>query len=156
MSIDLDQLTALEQAATPGPWAVEDLPWISEGNDGGADAALIVAMRNALPELIEQVRVAQHRLGSVAKDLGMDEPDTKVSPIGLHDERWTALRKQLGTTLSRAEAAEARVAHLEAGIKALADEWFRMSVHEGKTLITTSEAHRQLFALLNGTDKDTE
>lgn len=50
---------------------------------------------------------------------------------------------------ARAEKAESRVAHLEAGIKALADEW-----DDGYNLKYTAAWH--LRALLNGTDKDNE
>jgi hypothetical protein len=77
MSIDLDQLTALEQAATPGEWHVVPgspggLVWVIKNDVGrgvaayttAADAALIAAMRNALPELIERVRAAEIRCTS--------------------------------------------------------------------------------------------
>ena len=63
----LDALTALDQAATPGPWEAD--PVVVRGNGGrnavcdtrGSqvpthNAALIAAMRNALPALIAAAR----------------------------------------------------------------------------------------------------
>lgn len=50
-------------------------------------------------------------------------------------------------------AALARVAELEDGIRELADEWFHMSRDEGKTLITVTEAHRRIYALLGEADQ---
>jgi len=119
MNIDLDQLAALEQAATPGPWqyvpgyeAVYGPEPTDEQKKAGAarrevvgpvllavmeecyleaeTAALIVAMRNALPELIERVRAAEFRA-----DIRSD-----TAPM----------------YLDRALAAESRVAELEAWI----------------------------------------
>ena len=76
--IDIDALEALERAATPGPWTAtnrvrDDGVWMVErdGDDliadidgdnhecDAANAALIAAARNALPELIAEVR--RHR-----------------------------------------------------------------------------------------------
>ena len=73
--IDLDELLKLREAATSGPWEVEevshvinDTVWFSEiiktGDDekivnqgaGKADAAYIVAACNAVPELVARIR----------------------------------------------------------------------------------------------------
>ena len=80
--LDLPALSALERAATPGPWeAREDDSgatgiWQHETSDerlstrgraqhvgtaNSADAALIVAMRNALPALLAVVAAARAR-----------------------------------------------------------------------------------------------
>lgn len=45
MSLDIKKLRELEQAATPGPWTLNDAPT--------PDHRLIAAMRNALPELLD-------------------------------------------------------------------------------------------------------
>ena len=70
--IDLDRLQALHDAATPGPWEAVDCdngkallqrPHLLPRKVGhstelspGADSFLIVAMRNALPALLAEVR----------------------------------------------------------------------------------------------------
>ena len=74
MTIDLDELERLEREATPGPWVAwrseifpgsdakaydEDSIVCCEGQEGvarHANAALIVAARNALPELIRELK----------------------------------------------------------------------------------------------------
>lgn len=77
----IEELRALEQSATPGPWeavigdnqreawvlsgsgeALEVTPRPEDWNDAGlrdADAELITAMRNALPDLLAVVEAAQ-------------------------------------------------------------------------------------------------
>lgn len=63
----IDELEKLEKAATPGPWAEEEGDVMGPGDVNGyanwitsdaeqADAALIAAARNALPELLRIVR----------------------------------------------------------------------------------------------------
>ena len=67
MTIDIDKLEALQKSATPGPWihGYQDPRSIfaddagpsficTPGHDGDAD--LFVAVRNALPELLAEVR----------------------------------------------------------------------------------------------------
>jgi hypothetical protein len=66
--IDLDLLAALDAAATPGPWEAEHACVVAgppgkrtmsiydEGGHDHHDAALIAAMRNALPELLRIAR----------------------------------------------------------------------------------------------------
>lgn len=74
---DIDRLEALDRAATPGPWQVGygytdrgGLYTSIEAADGvtevlgensptDADAALIAAMRNALPHLLEVAKLAR-------------------------------------------------------------------------------------------------
>lgn len=64
----LDALAALDQAATPGPWraasgSVETIVMsetVATMRLDDADAALIAAMRNALPALIAAAREASH------------------------------------------------------------------------------------------------
>lgn len=90
---DLDTLSRLEQAATKGPWAVtregidtyvrdatgnalacdmQYYPWTFEPED----AALIAAMRNALPDLLaaerfrQQMQEMQGRIASMAYGRG--------------------------------------------------------------------------------------
>lgn len=75
---EIDNLCKLEKAATPGPWVATDEPdaaprtkvalesgrevascwWLTDpvAGHGRADAAMIAAMRTALPELLAEVR----------------------------------------------------------------------------------------------------
>lgn len=55
--IDLDELERLEKAATPGPWGFRTVDIADP--DHIPDAALIAAMRNALPELLRELKVAR-------------------------------------------------------------------------------------------------
>ena len=77
------RLSALDAAATPGPWELTDPFGIYRGVDSPhskdgivigatlpADAALIVALRNALPALVELARAAEAMLLHPA-DVGM-------------------------------------------------------------------------------------
>lgn len=78
MTTDLEALRALEEAATPGPWGVCHVPrkglsFVEQRNEHGVatadvatlalshsvDAALIVAMRNALPRLLAIAEAAE-------------------------------------------------------------------------------------------------
>lgn len=76
---DLDELDALEKAATPGPWTVCRHPTASNPRvlvaneveqkivtewkyDGATDHALIAALRNAAPELIAELREARAKI----------------------------------------------------------------------------------------------
>ncbi len=52
MTIDLEKLRALEKAATPGPWWSSDPAW---SLDEEADTHLVCAMRNSMPELLDEV-----------------------------------------------------------------------------------------------------
>ena len=72
---DPDELRRLEKAATPGPWAVESdgvyndtrsymvVP-LGDSEQDDADAALIAAMRNALPALLDVAEAAQAVCGT--------------------------------------------------------------------------------------------
>src|SRR5690606_36143739 len=59
ITMKIDELRRLEAEATPGPWDVSGLTVYDTCMDSvasthsAADAALIVAMRNALPELLK-------------------------------------------------------------------------------------------------------
>lgn len=64
--IDIDQLRALADAATPGPWEgsggdiwSDTHGFLSRDELENADAAFIAAMRNALPALLDTVEVAE-------------------------------------------------------------------------------------------------
>jgi hypothetical protein len=75
--VDLDKLETLERAATPGPWDKVDSKgeihiyccsnsdgyihsgdWVASAADGD-EAALILGVRNALPDLIAELRAAR-------------------------------------------------------------------------------------------------
>lgn len=71
MTIDRDHLRALDAAATPGPWETDDRdrnirpagPELPLAYDVRAnDAALIVAARNALPALLDEIDRLEARL----------------------------------------------------------------------------------------------
>ena len=77
--MDIDALEALEQAATPGPWETagprcdDIIRWDGEHDgwnvarcDETADAALIVALRDAAPDLIAAARRADAAEAQVA------------------------------------------------------------------------------------------
>ena len=82
MTIDLNALEALLQKATPEPWAIEAIPMhtikveqrlASRGEDidrgyldlWSHDADLIVALRNAAPALLVELRQLREALESV-------------------------------------------------------------------------------------------
>lgn len=71
--IDLNKLETLEKAATPIPWGHDEheLRWIWAFGDTAdficgpgreADAELLVAVRNALPDLIAELRTLRDRM----------------------------------------------------------------------------------------------
>src|SRR5690625_4447915 len=91
MTIDLDKLERLEREATPGPWHwkhndivqrdeagkfVADVAGMYYDDDGypnwGADNAanteLIIALRNAAPGLIAELRSARKRIAELERD----------------------------------------------------------------------------------------
>ena len=84
-TIDTKPLRELMQKATPGPWChfgphrdaigympdgkYEDVPWYNASKQSdGNDAALIVAMRNELPALLDRIERLE-RLEEVAEAL---------------------------------------------------------------------------------------
>ena len=88
MTIDLDELERLAAAATPGRWA-HDREWVDALNvllPTEADAAFVAAARNALPDLIAEVRrlrEAQERHLRLISELTKSE----VSPADASDLR---------------------------------------------------------------------
>lgn len=134
MTADLERLAELEAAATPGEWVAvvgagdDGLCWIEIQSTATIadrlrfhDAALIAEVRNALPDLLRRVQEAEDK----AERWGADRARLRASLQGLTEiaTRVGETYEQLDDCLTaRAEAAEARVAELEAGIKALADE----------------------------------
>lgn len=59
MKANLEELDALERAATPGPWGPD------HGNIKGADARLIAKLRTAAPELITTTKAARELAAAV-------------------------------------------------------------------------------------------
>lgn len=86
----LDELDAAREKATPGPWQYdpetpgevwdsdERYPHVLGGCEESADAALIVAAVNALPELI---RLARERYAIERAVLDLADQDEKVAQI---------------------------------------------------------------------------
>jgi hypothetical protein len=69
---DLDELDRLEKVATGGPWWQDDQTgawrcdehhaepnWVGDADLNGSDEALVLALRNAAPELIRDARFAR-------------------------------------------------------------------------------------------------
>lgn len=113
--VDLDELERLERSATGGRWTTEptqtltgprrllDVVRLSDDDpvrDGGGakqdiceaafanDAALIVAARNALPELIARVREAEGRLKAVEAKINaaIDKWNARATKAAEHGE----------------------------------------------------------------------
>ena len=145
--IDLDELARLEREATPGPWTVDDaghrkqdianVVGPKQRDDNGSrwvlisdcapvkDAALIAAMRNALPELLARVRTAEGSLAVHARDSALVwarrwKRLAKIKRLSLRDEMESsdatvdqvcferaAARAELAAMTGRAERAEA-------------------------------------------------
>lgn len=122
--LDLDELEALEKAATPGPWVLDretyvSTRYVSPDDDqliadcdfvrpsslrqSEANAAFIPAARNALPTLIARLRAAEARLQQLMN-------------------AYAALLEMHCSAKSRTESAEERVRELEAKFGELADE----------------------------------
>jgi hypothetical protein len=109
-----DELAALEAAATPGPWACTEggTMWDGRGwfltDADAADAALIAAARNVLPELLRRLDLVEQALAAV-----LDEPD------------WGQLRygpvEQWNEAAAREKAARARARDVLAAIRAPLD-----------------------------------
>lgn len=148
---NLDHLTALLAAATPGKWRVGTnhtwsvfVPYanaidgphgervllqMNKHFDYAADAALIVALRNAAPELIAELRAARTELaeaegyeadrseaeavlGDELERLGVLAPDAWQDMSGYQQSErlreWSdALRSKLAAAEERLELAEA-------------------------------------------------
>jgi hypothetical protein len=106
-AVDVDALDAARAAATPGPWSIDAKGWIDagdyatvigpadvdcmsycyggtsriEGDNLPADAALIVAAVNALPELLAEVRrgrALREALEGLAKELDQELADRGI------------------------------------------------------------------------------
>jgi hypothetical protein len=69
MTLDIEHLRRLEREADPAPWTAAGNNWNPLGQYGSnpdqykqqcKDAALIVAARNALPELLERLERLEH------------------------------------------------------------------------------------------------
>ena len=58
MSDILTELRELEKEATPGPWPAGE-SWLGYGDKFGDDIALMRAMRNALPKLLDVAAAAR-------------------------------------------------------------------------------------------------
>lgn len=79
--IDIDELRKLLAAATPGPWVLNNIvvsAYICRSTDGHAfesilgltNAELIVAVVNALPELLDRLERYERALRDAKRELG--------------------------------------------------------------------------------------
>lgn len=101
--IDLDELTRLEKAATPGRWNL--LEWRDLVAVGGAQAAeaytkgdgeLLVALRNAAPALIAELRVLRKVRDAAVRVLSQ-------TPRGGYLPYWFGEHDDLREALDEAE-----------------------------------------------------
>lgn len=101
-----ETLTQLEQQASPGPWTlIGDFIYDGENLPVGGyrpdlqEAALIVAMRNALPDLLRDAEAYRRLKAQVRMDWHLDEQET---PLSAEDRRaleadfqaWDSARQQ--------------------------------------------------------------
>lgn len=156
--LDLDALAAFEQAATPGPWVAEVSgktgPVVIDGESsnaldhvaqcphfrGHADAALIAALRNAAPALIEEVGVGRARkiTERILRDDLRAERDAARAEVAAHlvtiaddREHWQdvirqrdRLHDEVEATARAADAARAEAAALRERVEAVPVERF--------------------------------
>ncbi len=118
MTVDIDKLAALEKAATPRPWLAKanELLWVGPDSlarhgrivyptledecifhDGNAE--MIAAVRNALPELLAEVRRLR-RVEEAAKEVAANEAediDSRLRYVSVQPGRdeWAALKAAL-------------------------------------------------------------
>lgn len=123
--LDLDALVALEAAATPRRWVVDeviprhigtvdgdgsDMTYIGSFDDP-ADAAFIAAAREAVPALVQRVRDAEAERDRATADLRAAEE--RVAELDFAAKTYDRDRVMLVE----------RLRALEAAILAKADEW---------------------------------
>lgn len=180
MSIDLEQLAALHEAATvktPAPWDYAGQGWVRHGDPAvGSDqfpevlaanastdeaGAFIAEAFNALPELLERLEAAETGtlLYACCACCPDDDPEYHAeNPPNIHTTWCTHCGPPIW--IARADAAEARGVELEAGIKALAEVEPNVPKasknYEDGYRVGFKMAQQKIRALLNGTDKDTE
>ena len=121
--INLDALKALDQAATPGPWTAggpyvrrhevvvaQRLPFVELTSDteGEANATLIAAARNALPELVAEVERLRAELAETKVTLHLTEQERLN-----YRENIEWLRRELEISRNALATARDRIADLE-------------------------------------------
>lgn len=147
MPVDLKELRRLHEAATPGPWfkymrtvTVEENGWDVEvaecsNNARGtveADAALIAAARNALPELLDRLEAAESENARLREELnGLTwvqrllrralEMPAAGDPLAYAALR-TSTAKVLAEHLQQCRAVLGEVANVPDSVAALKDE----------------------------------
>jgi hypothetical protein len=128
MTVDLEELERLATAATPGPWHRGQGPhWAREvrgstgrgvawcGSQGyEADAAFIAAAGEAVPALCAELRGARERIAELEADVDALRSRTECGgrTVDLTDPNDACQSARVQA--ARAEAAEKRVAELEA------------------------------------------
>ena len=140
----VERLTALEAAATPGPWEVvfdyldarpgieaptvgfsvviygsPDDPTDEVGVQKMEDAALIVAMRNDLPSLLSQLREQRDRasLAEIERDTAQAQVRAKQSWIDGMKVDYDALNDEAHDHAHSAAIAEAKLAAAERTVR---------------------------------------
>lgn len=103
MTLDLDELERLEREATPGPWettadplsgvpAFVKTPGELIAADAPADAALIVAARNALPALLVELRALREVAKVAEAHLNERRGYQDSRPLWAAIDAWRGLR----------------------------------------------------------------
>lgn len=104
----IEELIELEAKATPGPWKNSDLRHMSMYDSfannflKNNDSALIIAMRNALPELFEELQAYREEIEIVRKAVR-----TSVQATTMWKDKYIERAKECNEALARAEKAEA-------------------------------------------------
>ena len=92
MSEQWDALRKLEEDATPGPWKAGDfiLDYC-----GDANSALIIAARNAIPELLRQIEAMEGFISEYEWLLSHEPPDDLGAYTQHKRQEWTKRRDAL-------------------------------------------------------------
>lgn len=91
--IDIDELEKLLEAATPGPWWIcEDGEWLSGAEDSsadvgecdvsGADETMMLALRNAAPELLRELRETRQEIALKTERIARQDQLRQFSSAG--------------------------------------------------------------------------
>lgn len=149
-------LRALTEKATPAPWELtpdcyggkEELwghfhsagPALFEGKDPGEDAALIVAMRNALPALLQAAEAQP--AGDAAKVLTHKWLDPECVESGCVSLKWTEAKQKAAALQAELAALETMRCNQIDALRAKLAEMEDDLTRERETTIALSRAER--------------
>ena len=120
----LDELRDMETRASPSPWeydmgainvaAPNRFDWVAHDFSGDADGPLVVAMRNALPDLLAMARrtaEAERVLREISAETPLSE--SRAEALEVAETDLAAARDGLASLRASLADAEAKVARLE-------------------------------------------